>query len=249
MKRFLTILLVASAFVACEKETPWVDPDLARFRQTKSNMSILDIVPDPGTVTEPINFFDHISFWYEWRYIGPIDERTAALEIPEYEELVKEMTTLALVKTVVNYPQNTILYSAWSNKFSVIDWCVKYHAAFRELMARENAMDILIGAFVKAKVDPAYFNFDINNPPAPSDPEVIEELDMLSPGNEKALSYLMASDYFDFTKSKYYSSFISATAEKLAEWKTHGYWTNQDPLVLIMEKYTDYTPSKAADDI
>jgi len=249
MKRFLTLLFLASALVACEKETPWEDTDLARFRQTKANLSILDEVPDPGTVTEPINFFDHISFWDEWRYIGPIEERFAALESPEYEDLVKDMTTLALVKTVVNYPQNTILYSAWSNKFMVIDWCVKYHAAFRELISRENAEDILIGAFVKAKVDPAYLSFDINNPPLTSDPEIIEELDMLSPGNEKALSYLIASDYFDFSKSKYLFSLTSAAASKLLDWDKEGYWTNQDPLYLIMEKYTDYTPSKASDDI
>jgi len=246
MKRFLTLLLVASALVACEKETPWVDPDLARFRQTKANMGILDVVPDPGTITEPINFFEKISFWDEWRYIGPIEERFAALERPEYEALVKDMTTLALVKTAVNYPQNALLYSAWNDKFAVIDCCVKYHVAFRELISRENAEDILIGAFVKAKVDPAYLTFDINNPGI-RDPEVIEELDMLSPGNEKALSYLIASKYFDFSKSQYLSSLISATASKLAEWKSRGYWTNQDPLELIMEKYTDYTPSKAGE--
>ena len=52
----------------------------------------------------------------------------------------------------------------------------------------------------------------------------------------------MASDYFDFTKSQYYSDFISATAEKLAEWDTHGYWSNQDPLEIILAKYTNYLP-------
>lgn len=245
MKRFLALLFIASALVACEKETPWED-DMSYFRYTKTDVGILDAVPDPGTITEPIMFFDHISFWNDWRYIGPIDERTAALEIPEYEERVKEMTTLALVKTVVNYPQNTILYSAWSDKFKVIDWCVKYHAAFRELMARENAMDILIGAFVIAKVNPLYFT-DVMAACEAHDYEGIEELDMLCPGNEKALSYIMASDYFDFTKSKYYSDFISATAEKLAEWDTHGYWTNQDPLELILAKYKDYIPRYTTD--
>ena len=235
MKRFLTLLFVASALVACEKETPWED-DLSHFRHTKTNLSILDAVPDPGTVTEPINFFDHISFWDEWRYITPFLERTAALEIPEYEERVKEMTTLALVKTVVNYPWNTILYSAWSDKLKVFDFCIEYHAAFRELIARENAMDILIGAFVIAKINPLYFT-DVVAACEAHDYEGIEELDMLCPGNE-----IMASDYFDFTKSQYYSDFISATAEKLAEWDTHGYWSNQDPLEIILAKYTNYLP-------
>lgn len=239
MKRFLTLLLVASAFVACEKETPWVDPDLARFRETKTDMSILDAVPDPGTISEPINFFSTMSFWDEWRWIGPLEDRTAALEKPEYEDLVKDMTTLALVKTVVNFPMN-YLYSAWSDKERVIDYCVEHHAVFRELMTRENAMDILIGAYVVARVDQDYLTTDfadINDFQAKWNPEVIDELDNLKLENEKALSYIMASNYFDFSKSKYISDLLSAAASKIEEWNTHGWWTNVEPHKQILEKY------------
>lgn len=250
MKRFLTLFIVASALIGCAKDNnPW-EEDLSVFRYTKIDMSILDAVPDPGTITEPINFFSTMSFWDEWRWIGPVDERAAALEKPEYANLVKEMTTLALVKTVVNYPMN-YLFSAWSNREKAMDFCVEQHVVFRELIARENALDILVGAYVVAKLDQDYLDndfTDLNAFQKKWNPEVIEELDALSLFNEKALSYIMLSDYFDFTKSNYYSDFISATAEKLAEWDTRGgYWTNQDPLELILAKYTDYIPRYATD--
>ena len=151
------------------------------FRQTKTNVSILDAVPDPGTITEPINFFSTMSFWDEWRWIGPNDERAAAIEKPEYADLVKEMTTLALVKTVVNYPINYI-FSAWSDYERAMDFCVEQHAVFRELIARENAIDILIGAYVVAGVDQDYFGgfADLNAFQEKWNPEVIEELEALS---------------------------------------------------------------------
>ena len=244
MKRFLTFLIVASAFVACDKDnTPW-EEDMSVFRQTKTNVSILDAVPDPGTITEPINFFSTMSFWDEWRWIGTNDERAAAIEKPEYADLVKEMTTLALVKTVVNYPINYI-FSAWSDYERAMDFCVEQHAVFRELIARENAIDILIGAYVVAGVDQDYFGgfADLNAFQEKWNPEVIEELEALSVFNEKALSYMMLSHYFDFSKSVYFGSLLSAAASKIEEWNTHGWWSNVEPHKLILEKYAPPSPS------
>lgn len=218
MKRLLTILFVAVSLAACSQSglEPYDPNNGGEVPYVKSDPPSLDVIPDPGTITEPIHFFSRIS-WDEWRHLNiGLEGRIAELEVPA--ETLKEMTTLALVKSVANYPMNYIL-SAYNNPLMAVDIFFQQSALFQELASRENAEDILIWAFGEIKED---LDLDLAFAENADNLEWLikyyesnDELDHLRMSNYYAFLGLSASDHFDFSKSQYFEYFKVFVKDKI----------------------------------
>ena len=243
MKRFVILISIAAVAVACRQDQLWSNPtlgeDASYFSITApelSSMSFsLDDIQDPGTITEPYNYFSAIS-WDQWRYLRG-KERHDALEIPQ--ETLRQMTTLALVESAVNHPQFTEQAYAYNFPLAAMNGFFDNTALLRELASRSNAPDILVWAFGHAAPDPLC----LQDPEAYNrnrDWEASLPLDMLPYTNYKAFFLLMASDRLDFSKSHYLDYFKAVTASKITEegldlsGNTSYYC---EPLLILWDKY------------
>ena len=241
MKRLITLFCMVVALTACQKD--WADPtqgdDAGLFNLSRTELDGMSFslgeISDPGTITTPYPFFSVLS-WDQWRRLAG-EERAAAIEVPE--DILKEMTTLALVKTVVNYPSLTDYAYAYNYPLAAMNALIERSALFQELVSRENAEDILIWAYGRATVDPLYLT-DPDTAWANWKPEVPFELERMGLVNYEAFLILLATDSFDFSNSPYLDYFKAVTAARIGEkkldlsGKTTYYF---DPLLVIWDKY------------
>ena len=247
MKRLFAFICIAAALVACEKGLSWNDPtpepeddaDAPFFNITRAELSSkafdLDAISDPGTITEPYRYFSSIS-WDEWRYLSG-EARRMALEVPE--EILKQMTTLALVETALNHPELTVVHYAYNYPLAAMDNFVENTGLLRELASRKNAPDVLIWAYGQAAVDPLYL-LDPDAAWQNRDYEANMPLDNLDYLSFKAFDLLMTSSHFDFSHSQYLEYFKSTTAYKIAEegLDLSGESTYFcEPLLILWDKY------------
>ncbi len=250
MKRFVTLIFITAVAAACQQDKLWSGPtqeeeDNSYFNITASELSSksfsLDDVQDPGTITEPYNYFSSIS-WDQWRHLRG-EERHNALEIPQ--ETLRQMTTLALVESAVNHPQFAEQAYAFNFPLAAMNGFVDNTALFRELCSRSNAPDILVWTFGHAAPDP----LDLQDPEAYNrnrDWEASLPLDKLPYISYNAFLLLMASDRLDFSKSHYLDYFKAVTASKITEagldlsGNTSYYC---EPLLILWDKYFGNLPS------
>lgn len=237
MKRFFLFICMAAALSACQKDNNWSDPtkgeDAGLFKLTDSQLASmainLDAIPDPGTITEPYNYFSNISR-EEWTHLSG-SEREEAIEVPQ--AILDQMTTLALVKTVANYPSLAEYYFAYNFPLTAMNNLIGRSALFKELTRRKNAEDILIWAFGKVAIDPSSLSLlEIQDTHC--------ELDKLHWCSYEAFLILYATDFFNFAKSSYLDYFKAVTAHKIAakELDLSGNTTYFfDPLLVIWDKY------------
>lgn len=114
-----------------------------------------------------------------WGDLPTLEDRFAACEVPE--NLLRAMTTDALVRTALNYPLNFI-YSAYNDPFVAVGLIFKNSALYRELAAREDAADVLLQYFDQTTVDKGNKDSVFNRSET-----------LLTYSNEMFLDYLMAS--------------------------------------------------------
>ena len=115
-----------------------------------------------------------------WGALATLEDRFAACEVPE--NLLRAMSTDALVRTALNYPLNFI-YSAYNNPYSSVDLIIKNSALHRELLSRRDAANVLLRYFEQTAID-------TNN-----DGSVFNKSEhLLSYANEMFFEYFLASE-------------------------------------------------------
>lgn len=114
-----------------------------------------------------------------WGHLATLEDRFAACEVPE--NLLRAMTTDALVRTALNYPLNFI-YSAYNDPFVAVDLIFKNSALHRELAVREDAATVLLDYFTRTTIDKTD-TYSVSNRSETS----------LRYSNEMFLDYMMAS--------------------------------------------------------
>src|SRR5574344_27404 len=118
--------------------------------------------PFSGTVTKasadysvsvqankPIEYFTTIDF-KSWTSIRGLDNRFAACDTPDYT--LKRMTTEALVKSILHYPLNYIIF-AYDDPQMAINIVFKHSRLHRELSKREDAAAAIVKAFAETSID------------------------------------------------------------------------------------------------
>lgn len=85
-----------------------------------------------------------------WTTVISLEDKFQACEIPE--EVLKRMTTDALVRTLLKYPLN-VFYSAYDNPLYAIELIFKNSALHRELARRDDAAKVLLQYFARTSID------------------------------------------------------------------------------------------------
>ena len=243
MKRSFILLCIAAALTACQKDGNWTDPtqgeDAALFglsdMELDSMTFSLEDIEDPGEINTPYQFFSQISF-DEWAHLQGT-ERFDAIEVPQ--ETLKKMTTLALIKTAINYPSMVEYAVAYNYPLAAMTSLTGKSALFKELASRKNAEDLLIWVFGKVAID-LQFITDPETAIKNKDYEALMELNELDFGSYEAFFILVACDCFDFSQSPYLDYFKAAVAHKIAEkgLDLSGNTTYFfEPLLVIWDKY------------
>ena len=227
MKRSFILLCIAAVLTACQKDGNWTDPtqgeDAALF-------GLSDMKPDPLCIIVSQISFD------EWAHLSGT-ERFEAIEVPQ--ETLKKMTTLALIKTAINYPSMVEYAVAYNYPLAAMTSLTGKSALFKELASRKNAEDLLIWVFGKVAID-LQFITDPETAIKNKDFETLMELNELDFGSYEAFFILVACDCFDFSQSPYLDYFKAAVAHKIAEkgLDLSGNTTYFfEPLLVIWDKY------------
>ena len=243
MKHIFILLGVAIAITACQKDGNWTDPtqgeDAALFGLSDAeldNMTFsLEDIADPGEINTPYQYFSQISH-EEWTHLSGT-ERFEAIEVPQ--ETLKKMTTLALIKTAINYPSLWEYAYAYNYPLAAMTSLTGRSALFKELASRQNAVDLLVWVFGKVAIDMQYFT-DPETAIKNKDYETLMELNEMDFGSYEAFFILVACDCFDFSQSHYLDYFKAAVAHKIAEkgldlsGNTSYFF---EPLLVLWDKY------------
>lgn len=85
-----------------------------------------------------------------WTDIGPLQDRFAACEVPESR--LESMTTEALVKSIMNYPLNFLVF-VYDNPQDAIDIIIDNSRLHQELLSRTDAAECIVDLYSEARLD------------------------------------------------------------------------------------------------
>ena len=158
MKRLITTLsIMSSLLISCQQSLTPDYPEstaLADEVITKS-LSTGKVSPD-----DPIVFLPAIDV-QAWTDILLLEDRFAASEVPAAR--LAKMTTEALVKSMMNYPLNYLIF-VFNEPKSAIDLIVKNSSLHQEFLNRQDALDVFVEMYSRAQLDmsPDKSDFDGN---------------------------------------------------------------------------------------
>lgn len=140
MKRLLSILLALFSIFSCTFQ----DYEVGKSMETI-------ITKATGAVYEndiPYSFqsVNNKEFWSTCKCF---EDRIAACEVPE--EYLSGMTTMALLKTCIDYPL-IYCYSAYENELQAVKAISEFSNVYMELINRSDAADAIIDFYSKATV-------------------------------------------------------------------------------------------------
>lgn len=85
-----------------------------------------------------------------WTNIGPLEDRFAACEVPASR--LRNMTTEALVKSMMSYPLN-FMVCAYDNPKDAIDLIIQYSPLHQEFLSRSDAAEVFVDFYAGANLD------------------------------------------------------------------------------------------------
>ena len=145
MKRFIIIIpLIFFLLVSCQQN---IEPDHAEIPVDEvltRALSTGKVGPD-----DPIVFLPATNM-KAWTDIGPLEERFAASEVPASR--LSSMTTEALVKSMMNYPLNYLVF-AYNDPKMAIDIIVKHSPLHKEFLSRPDAAEVFVDMYAAAELD------------------------------------------------------------------------------------------------
>lgn len=158
MKQLITtISIISLLLVSCQQSLTPDFPEPATLTEeviTKS-LSTGRINPD-----EPVIFLPATNT-KAWTSIGNLEDRFAACEVPASR--LNTMTTEAIVKSMMNYPLNYLIF-VYNDPKSAIELIARNSSLHREFLNRQDAWDVFIEMYSQAQLDmsPEKGDFDSN---------------------------------------------------------------------------------------
>lgn len=155
MKKLITLLSAISiALISCQQNlTPEISAPADEV-MTKSLSAGRVEISDPF-------IFSAAKDMKSFTDIGPLEDRFAACEVPVSR--LDAMTTEALVKSMLNYPLNYLVFF-YNDPQDAIDLIVEYSPLHQEFLSRSDAAEVFVDFYAAADLDisPEKGNLDGN---------------------------------------------------------------------------------------
>lgn len=147
MKRLITILSALSiALISCQQN---LVPDQQEI--TASADEVMTRTYSTGKVTpdDPVIFLPATNT-KAWTDIESLEDRFEACRVSETR--LSNMTTEALVKSMMNYPMN-FLVLAYSNPQDALNLIIKHSPLHQEFLSRNDAAEVFVNLYAETEVD------------------------------------------------------------------------------------------------
>ena len=144
MKRLFYLFLVGILLMGCQDRFAYQEDGIDGVPVTKA-----EDLSAASSINEPYVFLSEKDSKI-WTTVISMEDKFHACEIPE--EVLKRMTTDALVRTLLKYPLN-VIFSAYDNHLDAIELIFKNSALHRELASRDDAAEVLLQFFTRTSID------------------------------------------------------------------------------------------------
>lgn len=151
MKRLLFLLALTACFFSCQD----MGEDLTLGHADQGVPATKSVSISKIAEIDEVYTYKCLDDPDIWRKLGPLEERFEAFQIPD--SVLTKMTTSALVKTVLHYPLNALLF-AYNNPEVWIRRVVASSSLHRELIKRDDCFTFLVDAYANTDL---HMNFTL----------------------------------------------------------------------------------------
>ena len=146
MKRYFLFTIMSVLLISCQQN---LTPDYEESAPPANEVMTRSLSEGRVNPDDPVVFLPATDM-KAWTDIGPLEDRFAACEVPAAR--LSAMTTEALVKSMMNYPLNFMIF-VYDNPQDAIDVIIDNSPLHQEFLSRTDAAEIIIDLYSAARLD------------------------------------------------------------------------------------------------
>lgn len=146
MKRYFLFTIMSVLLISCQQS---LTPDQSDLAVPKNEVMTRALSTGKVGPDDPVVFLPAVDL-KAWTNIGPLEDRFAACEVPASR--LRNMTTEALVKSMMSYPLN-FMVCAYDNPKDAIDLIIQYSPLHQEFLSRSDAAEVFVDFYAGANLD------------------------------------------------------------------------------------------------
>lgn len=146
MKRYFLFTIMSVLLISCQQT---LVPDQSDLAVPKNEVMTRALSTGKVGPDDPVVFLPAVDL-KAWTNIGPLEDRFAACEVPASR--LRNMTTEALVKSMMNYPLN-FMVCAYDDPKDAIDLIIQYSPLHQEFLSRSDAAEVFVDFYAGANLD------------------------------------------------------------------------------------------------
>lgn len=146
MKRYFLFTIVSVLLISCQQS---LTPDQSDLAVPKNEVMTRALSTGKVGPDDPVVFLPAVDL-KAWTNIGPLEDRFAACEVPASR--LRNMTTEALVKSMMSYPLN-FMVCAYDDPKDAIDLIIQYSPLHQEFLSRSDAAEVFVDFYAGANLD------------------------------------------------------------------------------------------------
>lgn len=146
MKRYFLFTIMSVLLISCQQS---LTPDQSDLAVPKNEVMTRALSTGKVGPDDPVVFLPAVDL-KAWTNIGPLEDRFAACEVPASR--LRNMTTEALVKSIMSYPLN-FMVCAYDDPKDAIDLIIQYSPLHQEFLSRSDAAEVFVDFYAGANLD------------------------------------------------------------------------------------------------
>ena len=146
MKRYFLFTIMSVLLISCQQS---LTPDQSDLAVPKNEVMTRALSTGKVGPDDPVVFLPAVDL-KAWTNIGPLEDRFAACEVPSSR--LRNMTTEALVKSMMSYPLN-FMVCAYDDPKDAIDLIIQYSPLHQEFLSRSDAAEVFVDFYAGANLD------------------------------------------------------------------------------------------------
>ena len=146
MKRYFLFTIMSVLLISCQQS---LTPDQSDIAVPKNEVMTRALSTGKVGPDDPVVFLPAVDL-KAWTNIGPLEDRFAACEVPASR--LRNMTTEALVKSMMSYPLN-FMVCAYDDPKDAIDLIIQYSPLHQEFLSRSDAAEVFVDFYAGANLD------------------------------------------------------------------------------------------------
>lgn len=146
MKRYFLFTIMSVLLISCQQS---LTPDQSDLAVPKNEVMTRALSTGKVGPDDPVVFLPAVDL-KAWTNIGPLEDRFAACEVPASR--LRNMTTEALVKSMMSYPLN-FMVCAYDDPKDAIDLIIQYSPLHQEFLSRSDAAEVFVDFYAGANLD------------------------------------------------------------------------------------------------